>query len=112
MELDLGKKGYIRKMKTVVIPSEYVDKNDDLFITLVTAEDKNGNKFVICKTKDAKNLIIPREDLLENYYKALDGRKIETPENDVHRDEELDVFNSFQEAVAKEAGVITLEESQ
>lgn len=90
------------KSKSIIIPSEYVDLNNNLIKTIMTGRDKKNNLYAICKAKDNSIIIIEEQDLLTNYDITLNGKKIETPEYEVHRDEELDVFKSFQENAMKE----------
>ncbi len=95
------------KASTIVIPGEYIDINNNLLKTIMTARDKKNNLYVICNTREG-NMIIEEQDLFENYDIALNGKRIETPEDDINRDEEFDVFKSFQENAKKAAEIISL----
>lgn len=95
-------------MKTIVCPAEYINDNGIVVNTIMTAMSKIEGLVVVYKINNSK-FIANVKKFLEDFTNALDGKKIETPEDEIHRDDDLDVFKSFQESTQKEIGEITID---
>lgn len=114
----------------MVIPHEYIDYDNNVVLALHVARDKYGASQTVYKTGDYEIRILPKDEFLVKYEYCLSevtiGVKPENIERDppreepvdeeeileepeIDRDEEFDVFKSFQKANGVEIGVINID---
>jgi len=102
----------------IVTPHEYIDENNNVVSAMTTARDESENVLVVFKNNKYEVRVLPKEVFLDRYDYCLSEvtisvkpegiKRIFDEETEVHRDEEFDAFQAFQNAAKQEIGEIEI----
>jgi len=102
----------------IVTPHEYIDDDNNVVLAMHAARDENEKVFVVFKNNKYEMRILPKETFLDKYDYCLSEvtisvrpegiKRIFDEETEVHRDEEFDAFQAFQNAAKEEIGEVEI----
>lgn len=118
------------KSDNMVTPHEYIDDDNNVVLAMHVARDKYGVSQTVYKTNAYEVRVLPKDEFLVKFEYCISEVSISVKpdqierdppreecqeyeevleEDEIHRDEELDVFKAFQKSNGIEIGSVEID---